>query len=159
MIDWQEITDGYNERMGTKYSVKEFLTMAYAKHGTLTRTGEWIGASEKTLSKAMHRYGCELPRNSGSRPGVRHLLLRERLDKIPDDKLRNMTRKQIAQSIGCPNLADVSNLLSQYPRPYKKKPRTRPEHGKKEAIFLSLADKSMTVKDLAREAGMSKSYV
>ncbi|MFH1952550.1 MAG: hypothetical protein ABIL06_13135 [Pseudomonadota bacterium] len=119
-IDMQDITDGYNQRLDTRLSIKQFLKLAYDTKGSLEKTAVFIGLSEKTLAKYMRINGVKIRTVRGGHPGKYHKYLAAKLADIPDDRLLEMTPHHVMAEIDCNSRCHIYNLLNQQGRAYKR---------------------------------------
>ena len=156
MIDFEWDVEEYNKRHGTDYTVHAFLTMAYKKHGNIARTAEWLGYCDKTLRKYMRQYGVEVRKVRGGRQShEKRAELEAKLNAIPDEVLREMTRFEVMRKYDCSEhyFREITRG-----REYKKNYHPAP---KKDAFLAIPAEqkKQMSAHQIRRETGMSREYV
>ena len=101
MIDWQEITQGYNDRYGTAYaSTKTLLRNVYQRWGSIGRACAELGVSYWALRDQMHQFGIDC-RPHGGTPNLPYSpSTDEMLRRIHPRTLECMTIRDIAADIG-----------------------------------------------------------
>jgi hypothetical protein len=158
-VDFEALTEGYNQRYGTTYSQTEFLARAYKNKGALLPTAEWLGVSPDPLRRKMAELEIPVrPQTGGYHGGP---TLEEKFLKIPREKLAKMTSGEIQMEMGAGHITSVLTLIKKYNVTYRKHKRTykRDSPIRDAIINLKKSNDQMTVYEIAKKAGCKMNYV
>ena len=92
MIDWTEIRDGYNEKYGTRHTIKSMLQSLYEKERSLHRMGDVLGANALSISRMLRIHKITIQLRGWLRP--------TKLDKFKEVADYGWTNRRIAIHIG-----------------------------------------------------------
>ena len=95
-IDWQEITQGYNQQTNQRLTLPGMLAKVYHEKGSLRTASEYFGVSYLALERQMDLHRLPRLRRDWKEP-----FLLDRIKAIPDAKRANMTSKEIAKLCDC----------------------------------------------------------
>jgi len=161
MIDFESMAQGYNQRNGTKYDARKFLSAIYKYHGSIDVTASKIGVCPKTLIKYMRIFNIASTPVLGGNPGKYVIKLNERIKVIPDAELANMTPLQVGQAIGCSSPVHTRKLLRDSGRQYNNQKWKNPGHKTNEQKILAMSREALAAMDVNQVAftiGCSKAY-
>ena len=107
MIDWQAITQGYNDRYGTAYaSTKTMIRNVYQRWGNIERAATDLGVPCRVFRDYMQQMQIDCRPRGGRRGDIPTLPYRistgELLRRIHPRTLQCMTIGDIADDIGRP---------------------------------------------------------
>ena len=95
-IDWEMITDGYNDKFGTEFTVREMLEKVYTKERSILRMEPVIGVEQYTIKREMVRRGITIQPKGHPRPTIL-----DRFKLLTDQEVERHTNQEIADMIGC----------------------------------------------------------
>ena len=113
-VDWEEMVGGYNRIKGEGFlSAKGLLEHLYTELNNLRKMEELLGVSWAAISAKMDKEN--IPRRHVKKDGPKT----DAITKIPDETLKEMDCKAVAEFVGCTiNWAIV--CLRRQGRSYKK---------------------------------------
>jgi len=97
MLDWEEITKMWNQISGHSHSVSEMLSFVYNREASVERAADYLGVSTCAITRKMDLLNVPRTRRIPW-PGS----YSEKLQSIPDSRMKTMSAGEIAREIGCP---------------------------------------------------------
>jgi len=115
-IDWFTILQKYNEKNHTDYeSEREMIKNIYATERSLNRAGDQMRISAGTLRIKMQELGLRTVKKGW----IKQTPILNKIICHQKNHFQNMTRKQIADEIGC-SRNQVKNIFDKYGYKFKR---------------------------------------